>query len=68
MAVYEFDCEKCTNHYYGYQDGKFCEWCKPVADGKKTLEWEWNDENSKLDTCRCKYYTEKPGQESLKVF
>lgn len=68
MAIYEFDCKKCTNKYYGYQNGVFCEWCKPVADGVNPFEWEWHDENTKLDTCRCKFQTERPCQEQLRIF
>lgn len=68
MAIYEFDCKKCTNKYYGYQNGKFCEWCKPVVDGTNPFEWEWHDENTKLDTCRCKFQMECLTQEQLRIF
>ena len=68
MAIYAFGCKKCTNKYYGYQNGVFHEWCKPVVDGVNPYEWEWHDENTKLDTCRCKFQTDHPGQEVLRIF
>lgn len=68
MAIYEFDCRKCTNEYIGFQNGEWCSWCKSVVDGLKPFEWEWHDENTKLDTCRCKYFTTNVRQEEIMLF
>lgn len=66
MAIFLFNCQKCTNVYTGFSKGKLAQWCKPTVDGvKDKWEWEWHDEDTKKDTCRCKYYTENMQQGTL---
>ena len=68
MALYHFECHKCTNKYVG-PDGSI--YCKPTVDAfMKKIEpfsftWDWHDGSGKNAEAWCEYYTVEPKQTEL---
>ena len=69
MAIYLFDCAKCTNKYIGFQNGKLSEWCKPVVDGVKDTIYVSKDTGSgRTMEFSCDYYTTELKQQEIRAW
>lgn len=67
MAIYHFDCHKCTNKYVA-PDGST--YCKPgvdafIANKAWHYIWDWHDGSGKNAEAWCKDYTTEPRQAEI---
>lgn len=67
MAIYRFDCHKCTNTYVGFVDEKPAIWCKPMVDGEKTLYVSKDTGSGKNMEFSCDCYTTDQRQQELRI-
>lgn len=70
MAIYHFDCHKCTNKYTGAGGTYNGTYCKPAVDAfiaNKAWRyiWDWHDGGGKDAEAWCEYYTTEPRQAEI---
>lgn len=66
MAIYHFDCHKCTNKYIG-PEGVYC---KPIVDSQRAgkewhYTWDWHDGSGKNAEAWCEHFSTEPRQAEL---
>lgn len=67
MAIYHFDCRKCTNKYVGFLHGRPAVWCKPLVDGEKALYISKDPGKGKTMEFSCDHYTVEPRQQEIRI-
>lgn len=70
MAIYHFDCHKCTNKYIGVDETYNGVYCKPAVDAfiagrEHEYTWDWHDGGGKNAEAWCKDYKTEPRQAEI---